>query len=443
METENQQKVDTSGVQAIVSLTDNGHACVREGYPLLLLRKSAINRTWLPSLSLASPPKLGDREPAEPLQDHLEILRVLREGYVYILAGTEAQKNYIGCYEVLEGGILREKLPDDFELDGKAPLPVRCVDDNHYVPASFISVDISNNTLKETPFLWIAYSRYAWNKNTRDYYKNAQGANLARFSKIDVASFIQSPSNHPRGISLTNENAFDNILEFMPYVSSKVQYLPNYKNWVEQKVHFTRFVQIRENQYSKPVGAIVLEDVLGMAEELNFQRLAEVNYTGDFKLHNKVDEKSFDIPYEYHELHTQQGQYKKLNYDLIEQYKIGTKQYFSENSKEGMVFISSIENICNFFKQETWQYGGKGEVLNDGSIIYRLPQAEKAHYDFDQYWAKLNAQLKMDQYNQFADVVKRYETIKKNNGRDYTLYCRWLFCEKLPASDFFQGERKP
>lgn len=126
----------------------------------------------------------------------------------------------------------------------------------------------------------------------------------------------------------------------------------------------------------------------------------------------------------------------------LRQYKIGTKQYFAENSKDGTVFVSSLENMRSFFTGDKWQYGGKGEVLDQtGNLMYTLSQSEKASYDFDQYWEKLNAQLKMDQYNQFADVVKRYERIKKNNGRDYTLYCRWLFCEKLPASDFFSGRK--
>ncbi|MBI0059542.1 hypothetical protein, partial [Gilliamella sp. B14384G12] len=61
--------------------------------------------------------------------------------------------------------------------------------------------------------------------------------------------------------------------------------------------------------------------------------------------------------------------------------------------------------------------------------------------DFDQYWAKFNNQLKLEEYNRFADKVKQYEKIKKNNGRDYTLYCRWLFCDKLSASDFFSGRK--
>ncbi|MBI0032266.1 hypothetical protein H3S75_13605, partial [Gilliamella sp. B14384G15] len=101
-------------------------------------------------------------------------------------------------------------------------------------------------------------------------------------------------------------------------------------------------------------GAVILEDPLGMIEDLNFQRLAEVNYTGDAKLHNKIDNKS-DIPYEYHEFHTPEGQYKKLNYDLIEQYKISMRKYFDENSTAGTVFVSSLENL---FSSDKWQYGG-------------------------------------------------------------------------------------
>ena len=101
MVSENTQNVDTSSLSAIVSLTDNGHACVREGYPILLLRKSAVNKVWsspysqLFSFFDSSQYSLDDREPQEPLQDHNEVLRVLREGYVYVLAGTDNKKDYI------------------------------------------------------------------------------------------------------------------------------------------------------------------------------------------------------------------------------------------------------------------------------------------------------------------------------------------------------------
>lgn len=442
MVSENTQNVDTSSLSAIVSLTDNGHACVREGYPILLLRKSAVNKVWSSLYSQifsffdSSQYSLDDREPQEPLQDHNEVLRVLREGYVYVLAGTDNKKDYIRYYEVLEGGILREKAPEDLEIDNKDPFPTRCLADNHYVPASFISVDISNDELSDKPFLWIAYSRYPWNKQTRDYYKNSQ--DLARFTKIDLTSFIQAPDNHPRGIDLAGQHIFGKILEFIPYMTDKLSYLPNYQDKSQQRDPFINFINARKSQYKKPVGAVILEDPLGMVEDLNFQRLAEVNYTGDAKLHNKIDNKS-DIPYEYHELHTPEGQYKKLNYDLIEQYKISMRKYFDENSTAGTVFVSSLENL---FSSDKWQYGGSLEIVDEtGNLRYDLSQAEKAHYDFDQYWAKFNNQLKLEEYNRFADKVKQYEKIKKNNGRDYTLYCRWLFCDKLSASDFFSGRK--
>ncbi|WP_392560325.1 toxin VasX [Orbus mooreae] len=447
MVTENTQRVDTSSVSAIASLTDNGHACEREGYPILLLRKSAVNKAWaspyspLFSLLKSSQLSLDDREPKEPLQDHNEVLRVLREGYVYILAGTANKKEYIRYYEVLEGGILREKAPEDLEVDDRAPFPVRCLADNHYVPASFISVDISNDELNDKPFLWIAYSRYPWNKETRDYYKNSQ--DLARFSQIDLKSFIQAPDGHSRGIDLSSEFILGNVLEFTPNICGKLRYLPNYQDKSEQRVPFTHFINARKYQYKKTVGAIILEDALGMAEDLNFQRLAEVNYTGDFKLHDKIDDKKSDIPYEYHELHTPEGQYKKLNYDLIEQYKIGVRQSFDENSKEGLVSFTWLDNFQLLFNDDKWQYGGTvGTFDQTGSTTISLSQSEKAHYDFDLYWGKLNDQLKQEEYHRFAEVVKRYEQIKKNNGRDYTLYCRWLFCDKLPASEFFTGRKQ-
>ena len=442
MVSENSQNVDTSSLSAIVSLTDNGHACVREGYPILLLRKSAVNKVWsspysqLFSFFDSSQYSLDDREPQEPLQDHNEVLRVLREGYVYVLAGTDNKKDYIRYYEVLEGGILREKAPEDLEIDNKDPFPTRCLADNHYVTASFISVDISNDDLSDKPFLWIAYSRYPWNKQTLDYYKNSQ--DLARFTKIDLTSFIQAPNNHPRGIDLANQSIFSKILEFTPHMTDKLSYLPNYQDKSKQSAPFINFINARKSKYKKPVGAVILEDPLGMVEDLNFQRLAEVNYTGDAKLHNKIDNKS-DIPYEYHELHTPEGQYKKLNYDLIEQYKIAMRKYFDENSTAGTVFVSNLDNI---FSSGKWPYGGSLEIDEEtANLRHNLSQAEKAHYDFDQYWAKLNNQLKLEEYNRFADKVKQYEKIKKNNGRDYTLYCRWLFCDKLSASDFFSGRK--
>lgn len=447
----NEKHVDTSDIQAITSLTDNGHACVREGYPILLLRKSVIHREWgVPkALQIATPenselggifqtPKLEGREPTESFKDHYDILRVLRKGYVYVLAGTESKKDFIRYYQVLEGGILRESSPEDFESGGEVPFPERCLADNHFIPASFISVDISEASLKEAPFLWIAYSRYAWNKTTRDYYKKSQ--DLTRFTKVDLTSFIQSPGDHLRGLSLKEGTLFYYILEFLSYTSKKVGYLPNYKKWSDKVKPFTDFVKMREKEHNKQIGAVVLEDVLGVAEDLNFQRLAEVNYTGDINLDNEIIPGKSNIPYRYNELHTTQGQYKKLNYDLIEKYKLGIKQYFNENSKSGYIDITSFEDLWDRPFRDSSQYSERHEAFD--IVSYKVTQDQKSRYDFDQYWEKLNNQLNVGRYTQFSEVVDRYERIKKNNGRDYTLYCRWLFCENLPASDFFSGRKQ-
>lgn len=432
----------SSKSQKIDSLNTNGHACERHGYPIFLLRKSAINPKWSTSKIHDSViPSLDDREPAEKFQDHQSILRPLREGYVYVLGGkSESQKDYISYYQVVEDGILLEKRPEDLEKEKSEPLPETCTVNNHFVPASFITVELNDKLLQKNPYLWIAYSRYPWNKKARNHYKKT--TQLARFTKIDLTSFCQSPTSNTRGVELTNWSL--PILEFLPNLSGKTQYLPNYKDRKKQQELYANFVSNYESKSGKKVGGIVLEDHLGLLEDLNFQLNVENNFTGDQKLDSKTDKNSELYPYTYNKLFSEEIIHKKTIAELITTYKESTQKHYQDKSEPGDIYVSYPTNISDVWNNKPAYDHTSAEVDDLGNIHYQLSKAGMASYKFDQYWKKLESQLKkgaLEQFKQeYDEKFKQLQEQIKESPRDYVLNLRWFLGKQIKTSTYLSGE---
>ena len=432
----------SSKSQKIDSLNTNGHACERHGYPIFLLRKSAINPKWSTSkIDDSVIPSLDDREPAEKFQDHQSILRPLREGYVYVLGGkSESQKDYISYYQVVEDGILLEKRPEDLEKEKSEPLPETCTVNNHFVPASFITVELNDKLLQKNPYLWIAYSRYPWNKKARNHYKKT--TQLARFTKIDLTSFCQSPTSNTRGVELTNWSL--PILEFLPNLSGKTQYLPNYKDRKKQQELYANFVSNYESKSGKKVGGIVLEDHLGLLEDLNFQLNVENNFTGDQKLDSKTDKNSELYPYTYNKLFSEEIIHKKTIAELITTYKESTQKHYQDKSEPGDIYVSYPTNISDVWNNKPAYDHTSAEVDDLGNIHYQLSKAGMASYKFDQYWKKLESQLKkgaLEQFKQeYDEKFKHLQEQIKESPRDYVLNLRWFLGKQIKTSTYLSGE---
>lgn len=444
-----QKEIKSAALQS-----DNHHACIRDGYPILFTRKSALDSRWTGLISQSVPALDNNREPTEELQDHRGVLRILREGYVYVLAGTPEKKEYIGYYEVVTGGILREKAPDDLILDEATPLPDSCTVNNHYVNASFFCITVGPKLLKEKPFLWVAYSRYPWDKKARDYYQN--GGDLSRFSQINLTQFMASPSTHPRAIDITDGSSLMNILEFNPFPTQKTLTLPNYSAKYSQFDLYRKYLisAVSKLRNSK-IGAIVLEDPFGVIEDLNFQRNVESNYTGDPKLDLKTDDNSPNYPYVYNSLFSEESIHKKAISELILEYKTAVKKQFetefinnngsNSNNLNNMVYVNSMQNLWNglFGTGKVYDHTSS-EVDESGGIRYILSSSGMAEYKFDEYWDRLEKQLSPGEpdnfINEYSNNREAVEHQEKEGPRDYVFYLRWLLGKSIEESVYLSGK---
>jgi hypothetical protein len=140
--------------------------CKRVGYPIFLVRKAVITKGCKPINGSQNICSLGEREPQVSLETHEYVDRTLRKGYVYILAQSKAGEwEYMG-YEVTSSGALRHKTIHDMKERNIKEIPISCHKEGHRIKGSFITID---TTVYEGE-AYVAYTRRAWSKSTRDNY---------------------------------------------------------------------------------------------------------------------------------------------------------------------------------------------------------------------------------------------------------------------------------
>ncbi|WP_392564881.1 hypothetical protein RHO13_05865 [Orbus wheelerorum] len=162
-------------------------ACGRRGFPLFLVRKSIVPKTFQSATAWEQGMvSLGDREPQPASwQDYHYAYRTLREGYVYILCNrignTDDNKLEIMVYEVTHGGAFRLREFRDVKGSRPKEIPQSCVSANHHVKAQFITID--NRVYDKA---WIAYTPVRWTIATLKHYRNTASEREQRFSKVDL-----------------------------------------------------------------------------------------------------------------------------------------------------------------------------------------------------------------------------------------------------------------
>ncbi|WP_392564114.1 hypothetical protein RHO13_00165 [Orbus wheelerorum] len=162
-------------------------ACGRRGFPLFLVRKSIVPKTFQSATAWEQGMvSLGDREPQPASwQDYHYAYRTLREGYVYILCNrignTDDNKLEIMVYEVTHGGAFRLREFRDVKGSRPKDIPQSCVSANHHVKAQFITID--NRVYDKA---WIAYTPVRWTIATLKHYRNTASEREQRFSKVDL-----------------------------------------------------------------------------------------------------------------------------------------------------------------------------------------------------------------------------------------------------------------
>ena len=161
-------------------------ACQRRGFPLFLVRKSIVSRTFKSQINWSNGMvSLGDREPEINWLDYQYVYRTLREGYVYILCNRigndDDSKLEVMAYEVTHSGCFRLREFRDVKGTRPKDIPHSCLSDNHQVKALFITID--NRKYDKA---WIAYSPIRWTLATINHYQKNQAEREQRFSHVDL-----------------------------------------------------------------------------------------------------------------------------------------------------------------------------------------------------------------------------------------------------------------
>lgn len=234
-------------------------ACERQGLPILVLRKALV-----PDIAGTSHQKLGDTYPLKTKQG----LRTLREGYLYVLL----DQKYWQAYEITEQGYLRRFNPYQCTPGSPAPLPTRCMHQDHDLPSSFLTVDTAHYSTA-----WLAFSDDQWTSSVLDAYKDGR-APAQRFHSIDLKAAREDPASIGLAVTHKRQTISNQVFEYAEHDPGvMVSAHPFHSR--RSRIHaLLRYIETAERQHKLKNGllAYVLEDPLGMIQESNAQRLTWV-----------------------------------------------------------------------------------------------------------------------------------------------------------------------
>nr|WP_225778516.1 T6SS effector BTH_I2691 family protein [Pseudomonas sp. Marseille-Q3773] len=243
-----------------------GHcnACGRLGLPILLLRQA-----YAPRPDSDRPYRLAEDSEITFHPMHTDQLRLLRQGYVYVLLDQEIWQ----AYEVAAAGTLQRFPVSQMPLAPPRPLPKWCATEGHDVIASFINID----TLLYRK-AWIAFANDPWPRAVLDRYRQgiASGdpGTLARFVEVDLDTARNDPASI--GLAMTDSFRFglEDVLEFSTFSSARYASVHGFYSrlgrWHETRVQVRNAIQ--REQLPNGILALTVPDPVGLVMELNAQR---------------------------------------------------------------------------------------------------------------------------------------------------------------------------
>ncbi|WNN40268.1 T6SS effector BTH_I2691 family protein [Pseudomonas inefficax] len=240
------------------------NACERSGLPILLLREA-----YAPRPDTGRPYRLADDSEIIFHPMHTDQLRLLRQGYVYVLLDQEIWQ----AYEVAAEGTLQRFPVSQMPLGPPRSLPKVCATEGHDVIASFINID----TLLYRK-AWIAFANDPWPRAVLDRYRqgiaDSDPGTLARFVEVDLNTARNDPAS--LGIAMTDSFRFglEQVLEFSTFSSARFTsahgFYSRLGRWHETRTHVRNVIQ--QEQLPNGLLALTLPDPVGMVMELNAQR---------------------------------------------------------------------------------------------------------------------------------------------------------------------------
>lgn len=240
------------------------NACERSGLPIMLLREA-----YAPRPDTELPYRLAEDSEIIFHPMHTDQLRLLRQGYVYVLLDREIWQ----AYAVAAEGTLQRFPVSQMPLGPPRSLPKVCTTEGHDVIASFININTSLYSKA-----WVAFANDPWPLAVLDRYrKGVAGGDpgtLGRFVEVDLETARNDPASI--GIAMTDSFRFgmENVLEFSTFSSTRFSsahgFYSRFGRWTETNNHVRRL--IAQEQLPNGVLALTLPDPVGLVMELNAQR---------------------------------------------------------------------------------------------------------------------------------------------------------------------------
>ena len=235
---------------------DQCMSCERQGLPILPLRRALVPdarpgcvTTVAGSLHVST--KMG--------------LRTLRMGYLYVLLDQQVWH----AYEVSEQGHLRRFNPYEPSDGLPAPLPEKCVNENHDIPSSFLNIDTDRYGSA-----WLAFSSDPWPVSVLNAYKRGT-APAHRFEGLDLTPARNNPEL--LGIAMTPDNLQidKEVFEYAQHGCSPFDSAHGfYTRWLRRFALKGYLVNaMNRHKLESGVLAVVLDDTVGLIQEYNHQRL--------------------------------------------------------------------------------------------------------------------------------------------------------------------------
>ena len=256
-------------------------SCERQGVAIYPLRVAAVpkflvNTGWQPAVPQQDAALTGG--------EFKYALRTLREGYVYVLLNKTVWQGY----QVTPEGFLRMFNAHEMPEGGKAePLSAACLQQNHDIRSSFINIEPKYTQAA------VAFSNDPWPREVLAKYKKA-GAPAPRFTQVTIAGGkTVSIEGAERSLELdpTLSALTKNVLEFAaksyPNVADKdarpdgaYGFYPRTAN--DKKTALGNKIAQLQEQFGS-VKAIVLDDSIGVVQELNHARLDVVDALAKYR----------------------------------------------------------------------------------------------------------------------------------------------------------------
>ncbi|WP_155627476.1 T6SS effector BTH_I2691 family protein [Burkholderia cepacia] len=258
------QTLTRAGRQTVPNPTGDCSACQRTGVPILPLRLAVM------------PVTQGLKRHGTLHHASIQTaLRVLRQGYVYVLLD---EKIWHG-YQVTPEGYLRQCNPFAMPRAKPEPLSKACVDAGHDLRAAFINIDTT--AYKQA---WIAFAQDPWPKATLDAYRTGKHANgkplpagyRQRFKVISLAVLKADPEANNQALALEHGDA---LHEHVAEYAANTRDFGSVHTWHPRHPRAQAMraqLRILEKQHglANGVAGLILPDPVGMAAELNSLRLS-------------------------------------------------------------------------------------------------------------------------------------------------------------------------